>query len=102
MDKTQSEGLELILKGFSMLIAGAIGNGGSGPVKRAFTLREAAKYCGIGKTTLGDYKKIGRIDTAMIGGRPKYLIEDLDRLIEELKKEGKCPRLSHARTGTTG
>ena len=76
------EGLTLILKGFALLVAEAMPEQKASPAKRAFTLKQAADYCGVGRTTLGDAKRDGLIKTEMVGGRPKYLVEELDRFIE--------------------
>lgn len=80
------EGLTLILKGFALIVAEAMPEQKLPPAKRAYTLKEAAKYCAIGKTTLHEAKQAGLIATEMVGGRPKYLVEELDRFIESRRR----------------
>lgn len=81
MDNFQ-EGMSLILRGFALMVAEAMPEQKAAPTKRAFTLKQAADYCGIGRTTLAEAKRDGLVKTEMVGGRPKYLIEELDRFIE--------------------
>lgn len=89
MDKLQ-EAMGLIAKGLALMIMEGMGDQlkqlAPPPAKRAYTLKEGATYCGIGKSTLHAYKKAGRIETHMVGNRPKYFAEDLDKLLAELKK----------------
>ena len=87
MDKFR-EAMEHIAKGLALLVIEGMGEQlktvASGPT--AFTLKDGAKHIGIGKSTLHKYMKNGRIKTHMVGGRPKYLREDLDKLLAEIKK----------------
>jgi hypothetical protein len=52
----------------------------------AFKADDAAKYLGIGRTKLLEYRSAGLLKTVDIGGGPKYLRKDLDRLINKLEK----------------
>lgn len=52
----------------------------------AFDGDDAAKYLGIGRTKLLEYRNAGDLKTVMVGGRPKYLRKDLDRLLAKLEK----------------
>lgn len=56
-------------------------------VPAAFDAADAAKYIGIGKTKLFEYRDAGKIKTHDVGGRPKYYRKDLDRLLTELARE---------------
>lgn len=88
MDKYR-EALEHIAKGLAILVMEAAGEQlkAAAPVgPSAFNLKDGAKHIGIGKSTLHKYMKAGRIKTYVVGGRPKYFREDLDKLLSEIKK----------------
>jgi hypothetical protein len=55
-------------------------------IPAAFDATEAAKYIGIGRTKLFEYRDSGAIKTVDVGGRPKYLRKDLDKLLTRLEK----------------
>lgn len=52
-----------------------------------FTRKEAADYLAIGASTLDLLRKAGKIRTVMVLGRTKYTRRDLDRYIEQLRKD---------------
>jgi hypothetical protein len=55
-------------------------------IPAAFDADDAAKYIGIGRTKLFEYRDSGAIKTTNVGGRPKYLRKDLDRLLTKLEQ----------------
>jgi hypothetical protein len=60
----------------------------TGPISfmpRALNLNDAAKYLGIGKSTLHAMKTDGVFKTVDVLGRPKYLREDLDAYLDSKK-----------------
>jgi hypothetical protein len=84
-----SKAMEHFAKGLALMVLEGMTDV-TGTVKHipaAFDLQSAADYIGVGKTSLGDYKKAGRIRTYEVGGRPKYYREDLDKLLREIKKD---------------
>jgi hypothetical protein len=87
------EAMEHIAKGLAILVMEGMGDQLKAlvppPPKRAYNLKDAAEYCGIGKSTLHDYKKKGRIETHLVGNRPKYYVEDLDKLLAEMGRNNK-------------
>ena len=87
MDKFR-EAMEHFAKGFALLVMEGMGDQLKtvAPGPSAFTLKDGAKHIGIGKSTLHKYMKAGRIKTHTVGGRPKYLREDLDKLLAEIRK----------------
>lgn len=55
-------------------------------VPAAFDAEDAAKYIGVGRTKLFELRDEGKIKTVEVGGRPKYLKKDLDKLLARLEK----------------
>jgi hypothetical protein len=55
-------------------------------IPAAFDAEDAAKYIGIGRTKLFELRDSGDVKTVEVGGRPKYLKKDLDRLLSKLEK----------------
>lgn len=85
--------LSLIAQGLAaFVVAGMATNEGSvNFIPAAFDLEDAAKYIGIGRTKLIEYRDAKRIKTTEVGGRPKHYRKDLDRLLAELEKEQREP-----------
>jgi len=54
------------------------------PDKRKFSIKEAARYLGIHEQTLRDKSDLGEIPARKEGRFRVYLLEDLDRYIENL------------------
>jgi hypothetical protein len=81
--------LSLFAQGFAQLVLAGIGtnDGTVNFVPAAFDLEDAAKYIGIGRTKLLEYRDAGRIKTTDVGGRPKYYRKHLESLLAELEKE---------------
>jgi len=57
------------------------GTGSSGAF--AFTIRDAASYSGLGRTTLYDLEKSGKLRMVRIGRRVLVLRSELERLLSE-------------------
>lgn len=50
---------------------------------------EAAKYCGISRSTLDRHRQAGHVLPRHPGSRPVYLISELNRFLEDLPSEPK-------------
>lgn len=84
-----AKALEHFSQGLALLALDGM-KGAAGKVEflpAAFDAADAAKYCGIGKTKLFEYRDAGRLKTHEVGGRPKYYRKDLDRLLTDLAKD---------------
>jgi hypothetical protein len=88
-DQKILEALEHFSKAFALLtLAGMPETQGTVSfIPAAFDAADAAKYIGIGRTKLFEYRDARRIRTHEVGGRPKYYRKDLDRLLAEIEKE---------------
>jgi excisionase family DNA binding protein len=54
------------------------------PDQRVFSISEAAKYIGVHEQTLRDMTDLGQIKARKQGKRRAYLLEELDRYVENL------------------
>ena len=74
---------------FSQLIQEAVQRGLAAgvPVKRLYSLDEAAAYLGVGRTTVGGLVRKGDLPTVDLDmNRALIDIEDLDRFVKERKR----------------
>ena len=57
----------------------------------AFRLKDAATYIGTRPGRLKRMRAEGQIRTVVIGGNPKYLKKDLDRILQQAEREADKP-----------
>jgi len=55
----------------------------------AFDRKGAANYIGVSPSKISELLSAGELSTVVIGGRPKYLKEELDRYVERLRRKSR-------------